>query len=150
MSLEVITTISPVTNKPILTRNGLSDQDMAALLPAATEAFQVFRRTSLKERQRVVAKALELLEKKKDDLAKELTEQMGRPIAYTAGEITTAVKRGEYLVKISDEALQDTSGEAEKGFNRYIKKLPVGPVLVIFAWNVRCAVDCASALQEKR
>jgi acyl-CoA reductase-like NAD-dependent aldehyde dehydrogenase len=137
MSLEVITTISPVTNKPILTRNGLSGQDINALLPAATEAFKSFRQTTLKERQTIIKKALELLEKRKDELAKELTEQMGRPIAYTAKEITTAVGRAQYLLKISDDTLKDTPGEAEKGFTRYIKKLPVGPVLVIFAWNVR-------------
>ena len=62
---------------------------------------------------------------------------MGRPISYTAKEITTAVARGEYLLKISGEALRDTDGEPEKGFKRYIKKVPVGPTLILFAWNVR-------------
>ena len=81
-------------------------------------------------------KALKILGDKQDELAKELTEQMGRPIAYTAKEITTAVKRGEYLLKISDDALKDTEGEAELGFKRYIRKVPVGPVLILFAWNV--------------
>jgi len=68
-------------------------------------------------------------------LAKELTEQIGRPIAYTAKEVTTAVKRGEYLLKISEDTLKDTDGEAEKGFKRFIRKVPVGPVLILFAWN---------------
>lgn len=70
------------------------------------------------------------------ELAEELTAQMGRPIAFTGKEITTAIRRAEYLLKISDEALRDTDGEAEKGFKRFIRKVPVGPVLVIFAWNV--------------
>ena len=61
---------------------------------------------------------------------------MGRPIAYTAKEVTTAVARGEYLLKISGECLKDTVGESEKGFKRYIRKVPVGPVLILFAWNV--------------
>lgn len=81
-------------------------------------------------------KALKLLNDKQDTLAKEITEQMGRPIAYGAKEVTTAVKRGEYLLKISEEALKDTDGEAEKGFKRFIRKVPVGPVLILFAWNV--------------
>jgi acyl-CoA reductase-like NAD-dependent aldehyde dehydrogenase len=50
--------------------------------------------------------------------------------------VTTAVKRGEYLLKISEETLKDTEGEAEKGFKRFIRKVPVGPVLILFAWNV--------------
>ena len=43
-------------------------------------------------------------------------------------------------MKISDEALADTDGEAEQGFKRYIKKVPVGPVLVLFAWNVSISI----------
>ena len=136
MSVETLTTISPITNKPILTRNGLTDADLQALPANATNAFDSYRRTSLADRQHIVKKALKLLKDKQDDLAKEITEQMGRPIAYTAKEVTTAVVRGEYLLKISDEALSDTDGEAEKGFKRYIKKVPVGPVLILFPWNV--------------
>lgn len=137
MSLERLQTISPSTNKPILTRTGLSDADLAALPSTATEAFGSYRTTPLADRQEIVKKALKALDKRKDELAKELTEQMGRPISYTAKEITTAVARGEYLLKISGEALRDTDGEPEKGFKRYIRKVPIGPTLILFAWNVR-------------
>jgi len=136
MSLEVLTTISPSTNEPILTRNGVSTSDIELLPQTATEAYQSWRTTSLAERQKIIRKAMEILSAKQDDLALELTVQMGRPIAYTAKEIATAVKRAEYLLKISDDALKDTEGEAEKGFKRFIRKVPVGPVLIIFAWNV--------------
>ncbi|KAH8640115.1 hypothetical protein IG631_03056 [Alternaria alternata] len=127
MSLEKITTISPITNKPVLTRNGLSDADLQSLPETAVAAFESYRRTSLTERQDIVKKALKLLNDRQDVLGKEITEQMGRPIAYTAKEVTTAVMRGEYLLKISEDTLKDTPGEAEKGFKRYIKKVPLGP-----------------------
>ncbi|KAI1099354.1 aldehyde dehydrogenase [Jackrogersella minutella] len=135
MSVEVLTTISPTTNEPILTRNGVTASELEELPKIATETFQGWKNTSLTDRQIIVKKAIELLDKKKDDLAEELTVQMGRPIAYTAGEITTAIKRVNYLLKISEETLKDTDGEPEKGFKRFIRKVPVGPVLVIFAWN---------------
>ena len=135
MANETITTISPSTNQPILARNGISDSDIAMLPAIATQAFDSWKRTTLQDRQAIVKKALELVVKKQDELAREVTEQMGRPISYTNVEIKTAVKRGEYLLKVSDECLRDTDGEAEKGFKRYIRKFPVGPVLIIFAWN---------------
>ncbi len=141
MSVEIITTISPITNKPILIRNGLSSYDLQQLPVIATEAFLGFRRTSLKERQAIVKKALKILGDKQDELAKELTEQMGRPIAYTAKEVATAVKRGEYLLKISEDTLKDTDGEPETGFKRFIRKVPVGPVLILFAWNASLAIQ---------
>ena len=139
MSVETITTISPVTNKPIVTRNGLSDIELEALPRTAKQAFLSYRRTSLEDRQNIVKKALSLMRMRQDELAKELTEQMGRPIAFVKKEITTAIARGEHLLKISGDALKDTDGEVEKGFKRYIRKVPLGPVLVLFAWNVgRC------------
>lgn len=136
MSVEVLTTISPTTNEPILTRNGASQTDLELLPKIATEAFQSFRKTSLKERQDIVRKFLKILASHESELAEELTVQMGRPIAYTGKEVITAIKRGEYLLKISDEALKDTDGESEKGFKRFIRRVPVGPVLILFAWNV--------------
>lgn len=136
MSVETINTISPTTNQCVVTRSGISDVDLKQLPVTATEAFLSFRKTTLAQRQEIVKKALKIISSKEDELAKEITEQMGRPIAYTAKEVQTAVKRCEYLLKISEDALSDTDGEAEKGFKRFIRKVPVGPVLVLFAWNV--------------
>ncbi|KAI9797443.1 MAG: hypothetical protein M1833_005483 [Piccolia ochrophora] len=135
MSVEVITTISPTTNQPVLTRNGLSETDLALLPSAAYDAFLSFRKVPLADRQAIVKRALHSIAARQDQLARELTEQMGRPVAFTAKEITTAVARGEYLLKISGDALRDTDGEPEKGFKRYIRKEPIGPVLIVFAWN---------------
>jgi acyl-CoA reductase-like NAD-dependent aldehyde dehydrogenase len=139
MSVEVIRTISPTTDEPILTRNGISPQDLEQLPEIATRAFDLWRKTTLQQRQDIIKKALKILDQRKDELATELTVQMGRPIAYTPKEIATAIKRAEYLLKVSEDVLQDTPGEAEKGFKRFIRKVPVGPVLIIFAWNVRVA-----------
>lgn len=141
MSLETISTISPTTNRPILTRTGVTSDSLQQIPETAQAAFRsLSQSTTLEQRQEIVARALSILEKKKDVLAKELTEQMGRPIAYTGIEITTAIKRGNYLNRVATEVLEDegvVAGEAEKGFKRFIKRRPVGVVLVIFAWNVR-------------
>ncbi|KAI0165033.1 aldehyde dehydrogenase [Xylariaceae sp. FL1272] len=135
MSVETITTISPTTNEPILTRHGASAEELQELPKVAEDAFRSWRQTALADRIIIVKKAMKLLEAQKDQLAEELTVQMGRPIAYTGVEVTTAIKRVDYLLKIAEETLKDTEGEAEKGFKRFIRKVPVGPVLVIFAWN---------------
>ena len=136
MSVETITTISPTTNEAILTRNGVSAADLDLMPKIATEAFQKFRKTTLAQRQEIVRKFIKELAAHESELAEELTVQMGRPIAFTGKEISTALLRAEYMLKISDQALADTDGEPEKGFKRFIRKVPVGPVLVIFAWNV--------------
>ncbi|OAX84510.1 hypothetical protein ACJ72_01126 [Emergomyces africanus] len=138
MASEILTTISPITNDPIITRPAVSKQELVALPQKAQDAFRSFCSTTLGQRQEIVARALGLLAKQKDALAREVTEQMGRPIAYTGGEIATAIKRGEYLNRTSSTVLGDEGTidtEAEAGFKRYIKKVPVGVVLIIFPWN---------------
>lgn len=129
MAQETITTISPITGKPLLTRQGLSASEIPSLVLSSKKAFSTFRLThSLKKRQEIVRKALDILSSKADELAKELTEQMGRPIAYTSKEVSTAVMRAEYLLKVSDEVLSDSPGETQEGFKRFIRKEPLGPV----------------------
>ncbi|KMU81790.1 succinate-semialdehyde dehydrogenase [Coccidioides immitis RMSCC 3703] len=131
MSVETLTTISPTTNGPI--------PYPRRHFRTAQTAFRSFSRsTTLAQRQEIVAKALAILLKKKDALAREVTEQMGRPIAYTGAEITTAVKRGEYLNRVAGEVLGDKiEADSEAGFKRYLKKEPVGVVLVLFVFSVR-------------
>lgn len=136
MAIETINTISPSTNQPVLTRHGPTDEELVAIPKRAQTAFESFSKTKLSHRQSVVKRVLELLRERQDELARELTEQMGRPISYGTKEISTAAARGEYMLKISTEALADSDGEPEAGFKRYIKKVPLGPVLVLFAWNV--------------
>ena len=138
MAVEKITTISPTTNKPVVERNGPTDEELVQLPKTAQKAFLKYSKTPLAERQNIVKKALDNILAKQDELAKEITDQMGRPIAFTGVEVKTAVARGEYLLKISDEALSDTPGEPQEGFNRFIKKCPLGPVLILFPWNVSC------------
>lgn len=144
MSLETITTISPATNAPIVTRTGVSSEDLRRIPEAAQAAFKSFSQsTTLEQRQKIVTRALEILESKKDELSRELTEQMGRPIGYSGVEVMTAIKRSHYLNRISTSVLGDegiVSGEEEKGFRRYIKRQPVGVALIIFAWNVSCDI----------
>ena len=135
-AIEKITTISPTTNKPVVERNGLTDAQLAELPKTAHKAFLKFRKTSLADRQKIVKKALDIINERQNELAKEITEQMGRPIAYTAKEVTTAVARGEHLIKLSNEAFKDTPGEPQEGFKRYVRKVPLGPVLILFPWNV--------------
>ena len=84
-----------------------------------------------------MTKAMEILNNRREELGYELTTQMGRPIAYTAKEIDTMQIRAKYLIRIAEGALEDIPCEAESGFRRFVRKVPIGPTLIMFAWNVR-------------
>lgn len=132
---EDINTISPTTGEIVTHKVGDTVEQLLEKAKISTAAFGSFQRTTLSDRKDYVGKALSWLLEHQDELADSLTKEMGRPRAYTAGEVTTAVKRANYLLGVSDAALTSTEGEPEKGFRRFIEKVPVGPVLVIFPWN---------------
>lgn len=133
---EQIRTISPSTNKVILERQAASLDDARGIVSASKAAFASWRKVSFEERKAIVSRALQTIQERKHDLGQELTLQMGRPISYSVKEIETMQKRAKYLFSIADGSLQDVPGQLEEGFRRWVRKVPVGPVLIIFAWNV--------------
>jgi len=82
-----------------------------------------------------VSRAVDALAANKDAIGEELTRQMGRPIRYTPGEINGLEARARHMIAIAGEALADVTPSAIDGFTRYIKREPVGVVLVIAPWN---------------
>ncbi|KAF4909508.1 putative oxidoreductase YxbG [Colletotrichum viniferum] len=135
MSSTTIQTISPSTNKVFLNTPSTSLEDAKAIAKSSHDAFQKFKLLSLAERKEMVMRGLKLIQERKHDLGRELSQQMGRPIAYSHKEIETMQKRADYFLDIAEESLRDIPGRPEAGFKRWIKKVPVGPTLVVFAWN---------------
>ncbi|RAH51102.1 Aldedh-domain-containing protein [Aspergillus brunneoviolaceus CBS 621.78] len=130
-----IRTLSPSTNKVIFEHPGTSLEEAQKIVQASQDAFRTYKKTTLAQRKEIVVKALDLIVADRDTLAAELTTQMGRPIAYTGKEIDTFRKRADYLLNIAEESLKNLPGTPENGFRRFIKKEPVGPVLISTAWN---------------
>lgn len=87
-------------------------------------------------------KGLAGIQERKFELGRELAEHMGRPVAASHKEIETMQKRADYLLDIAGEALESLPGLPEKGLRREIKKIPVGPTLIVFAWNVGTLSCC--------
>lgn len=131
-----IRTLSPSTGEVIFERPGATIEEARTMLAQASEAFVSYRKSSLDERKAIVTKALDLLAGMRDQLSQELTTQMGRPIKFSGVEIDTMRKRADYLMGIAPEALADLPGAPESGFKRWVSREPVGPVLIVSAWNV--------------
>ncbi|KAJ5662936.1 hypothetical protein N7507_003667 [Penicillium longicatenatum] len=130
-----VRTINPATHEVIFEHPGTSLAEATKIATASKQAFESYRATTLDERKKIVARALEIIASRIDVLAKEITTQMGRPIRYCAGEIKTAILRSEHLIDIAEQSLADLPGKPEANFKRMVKHVPVGPVLIAGAWN---------------
>ena len=71
-----------------------------------------------------------------DEVGAELSWQMGRPIRHTPMEIERGFQeRVRHMAAIAPDALADLAVEPKEGFTRFIRKDPVGTVLVVAPWN---------------
>lgn len=132
---QMMRTISPIDGELYLQRRLDSRDDIAAALLKAESAQKTWKKMPLEDKQALLLKALDALMAQQDDIAKEITQQMGRPIAQAAGELNGLKERALYMINKAPEALADIVPEPIEGFARYIKRESLGIVAIIAPWN---------------
>ena len=60
---------------------------------------------------------------------------MGRPSSQSPGEVRGFEERARHMIAIAEAALADIHPAAKRGFDRFIRREPLGTVFVIGAWN---------------
>src|SRR6185312_1362644 len=91
--------------------------------------------TPIVERGKYLLAMLEALLGMNDEIVTELAWQMGRPVRF-GGEKGGVEERTRFMVEIAGAALKPVPASNPKdGFRRYIKRDPLGVVLVIAPWN---------------
>src|SRR5688572_20201897 len=128
--------ISPIDGM-VFTRIQLAtDDEIERALSSAVRAQPAWKQTPLSERVAICNRMVESMLTHADDIAIELTKQMGRPIAHTPSEIRRGFQeRARYMTAIAPEALADIAAPAAAGFQRFIRREPLGVVLVLAPWN---------------
>lgn len=128
-------TISPVDGSVYVERE-LADADvLEATLARAVEAQRAWRTVALDERARLCSAMVDAFVARRDQLAEELTWQMGRPIAAAGGEIGGFEERARGMIALAEEALAPVRLADKPGFTRYITREPLGVAFVVAPWN---------------
>ena len=128
--------VSPVDGSVYAERGLASASQVEKALEKAARAQRAWRQVTVSERVAIVRKMVAWCVERADQLGEELTWQMGRPIAYSPNEIRRGFQeRALYLASVAEEALSDIQIEAKGGFQRFIRREPLGVVLVVAPWN---------------
>ena len=104
-------------------------------LLAAARAYEFWRRFPLDRRIEQVQKGLANFRRSSEEIAREISQQMGKPIAQSRREVQTFFERADYMVSIAKETLSPDILPRKKGFVRRIEHVPLGVVLNMGAWN---------------
>jgi acyl-CoA reductase-like NAD-dependent aldehyde dehydrogenase len=94
-----------------------------------------WRQVALDQRLTLVRQGMEYFEQHRDEIALDISTQMGRPLHQAYGEIDGFFERANYLCSIAKETLRPDRFDDGDGFERAIVHAPLGVVYVIAAWN---------------
>lgn len=128
-------TVTPIDGSVYVERPLAGRAELDAALDAAKTAQVTWRAKSLEERAEALGAFVDAVVADKARLAEELTWQMGRPIAQTPGEIGGFEERARTMIQLGLEALKDVPTSDKEGFTRFIRRAPLGTVLVLAPWN---------------
>lgn len=130
-----ITCISPIDGSEVARRPIASPDEIAHALAAARAAQREWRHVPVAERAAMLSRFVDAMLAMKDEIAPELTRQMGRPIRYAAGELNGFAERARHMIAIAPQALADIVPSSREGFTRFIRREPAGVVFTIAPWN---------------
>ena len=91
-------TISPVDGRVYVERPYATHDDIDRALHRAVEAQRAWRTTPVAERARIGHAFADEFEKRRDEIALELTWQMGRPISAAPGEVRGTLERARFMI----------------------------------------------------
>ncbi len=128
-------TISPVDGRVCVERPYATHDEIDRALSRAVEAQRLWRATRIAERARIGHAFADEFEKRRDEIALELTWQMGRPISAAPGEVRGTLERARFMIDAAESALRDIDAGPKAGFTRFVRREPLGVVLTIAAWN---------------
>lgn len=131
----VFQTITPVDGSVYVEREWTTAHQIEETLATAQQAQLVWRNTSIAERATLCSQMVDAFVAKSDAIAEELTWQIGRPLKYTPGEVRGFAERARHMISIAENSLADVQVEPKSGFTRFIRKEPLGVVLVLAPWN---------------
>ncbi|MEO6505181.1 MAG: NAD-dependent succinate-semialdehyde dehydrogenase [Terrimesophilobacter sp.] len=138
--LHPIDVRDPATGLVIATIADASPADGIAAVNAAVDAAPDWAATPPRIRGELLRRAFELLQDRRDDFARLMTLEMGKPFAESYGEVTYGA---EFLRWFSEEAVRITGryGANPEGTGQMIvSQHPVGPCYLITPWNFPLAM----------
>ena len=117
-----------------------TESDVEQAARAAREAFPAWSRTPAPERGKVLRRAGDLLTERKEDIARAMTREMGKPFSETKGDVQEAIDTAYYAASETRRLFGYTvPSELPDKFNMSIRR-PVGVCGIITAWNFPVAV----------
>eukprot|EP00092_Neocalanus_flemingeri_P014165 GFUD01015283.1.p1 GENE.GFUD01015283.1~~GFUD01015283.1.p1 ORF type:complete len:536 (-),score=199.14 GFUD01015283.1:218-1747(-) len=126
---------NPMSGKVLCSVPDMASRDTEAAVEAASEAFQTWQYTTVKERSNLLRAWYNLCVENGEDLAKLLTAEQGKPLPEARGEIGYG---NSFLEWFSEEARRingEIAGSPTNTKEMLFIRQPIGVAAMITPWN---------------
>lgn len=132
---QSIDVINPATDTVIsqVANAGVAETKQA--IDAAAKAFTHWKKTSVKERARLLRRWHDLIMENEHDLALLLTLEQGKPLSEALGEIAYGASYIEWFAEESKRSYGDIIPSAATDKRIQVTREPVGVVATVTPWN---------------
>jgi acyl-CoA reductase-like NAD-dependent aldehyde dehydrogenase len=115
-------------------------EDVEAAVSAAREAFPRWRAIPAPKRGEILFRAAEILVRRKEELSRDMTREMGKVLAETRGDVQEAIDMTYYMAGEGRRQFgQTTPSELPNKFQMSVR-MPVGIAGLITPWNFPMAI----------
>ena len=131
---NTIETINPATGKVIGSYNSMSIEEINQKTKNARNSFDDWKKLDISERCTYMRRLGRVMKKNKEDYAKLITEEMGKPIRQSLAEIEKCAWVCDYYSEHAESFLRDEliPTEFRKSF---VSFEPLGVIACIMPWN---------------
>ncbi|HEV2304533.1 MAG TPA: aldehyde dehydrogenase family protein [Candidatus Acidoferrales bacterium] len=131
---------NPATGELVGIFPASAEPDVNRAVEAAKKAFDSWRLTPAPKRAEILFRAAEILIKRKEDIAEDMTREMGKVLAETRGDVQEAIDM-TYLMAGEGRRLfgQTTPSELPNKFAMSVRS-PIGVCGLITPWNFPIAI----------
>ena len=128
---DVIDLINPANEEITGSVISASKKDVDDAVKSAKKSFEIASALTLKQKKEVLQEILDGMDKRRQDFAKVISEEMGAPLKMAAG-----AQYGSGIIHFKNTlSVIDDFKFCEVHDNITINKLPIGPVGMITPWN---------------
>jgi succinate-semialdehyde dehydrogenase/glutarate-semialdehyde dehydrogenase len=135
--MAIYAVVDPATGETIKEYPTDSDQDLRSAIERADEAHGAWSPSStVTDRAALVRRAGELHAERRDDLARIITVEMGKPVEQALGEVDFAAAIYEFYADNAETLMADEPIELLAGTgSAVIRRTSLGVLLGIMPWN---------------
>jgi len=130
----MIKSINPATEEIIDVYQEMNSKEIGKIISNTHSEYLKWKKTDFKLRSEKMKKAADVLRNKKEEFAKIMTLEMGKPIGQSRAEAEKCAWVCDYFAENAEKFLEDEiiKTDAKKSFVTY---QPLGVILAVMPWN---------------